>query len=235
VEKIAQRSVTRIDAGRTEEVEDALVVERELCLVVRGERFLISSCSPGDERELVAGFLFSAGKIDSIDEILSIDLQGDVVRVEVPRGRRRKEDRVPVPIESAFTLPAERLLQAARECQDRGRIFRETGGTHAAAIADSGGLVNFFEDTSRSHAFEKAVGDALLRRIPLGETFVFLSSRIYEQLLHRIVRCGIPVVGAVSAPTLQAVEEAQRLGVCLCGFVRGERLTLYSNSWRVRP
>jgi len=231
MEKTARRSVTRSHAGRTDKVEDVLVIERELCLTAGGERFLLSSCSPGDERELVAGFLFSSGKIDSGEEIVSIRVEGDSARAEV--AQLNGTDRVPVPTGSTFTLPVDRLLRTACECQDRGKVFRETGGTHAAAIADSGGLVNFFEDTSRTHALEKAVGDALLRRVPLEETFVFLSCRINEQLLHRIARSGIPIVGAVSAATSQAVEEAQRLGVCLCGFVRGERLTLYSNAWRV--
>ncbi len=231
MEKTARRSVTRSHAGRTEEMEDVLVIERELRLTAGGERFLLSSCSPGDERELVAGFLFSSGKIDSGEEILSIRVEGDSAWAGV--ARVNVTDRVPAPTGSTFTLPADRLLRAACECQARGKVFQETGGTHAAAIGDSGGLVNFYEDTSRTHALEKAVGDALLRRVSLEETFVFLSCRINEQLLHRIARCGIPIVGAVSAPTLRAVEEAQRLGVCLCGFVRGERLTLYSNTWRV--
>lgn len=231
MEKTARRSVTRVQAGRAEAMEDALVLERELWVVAGRERFLLSSCSPGEERELAAGFLFSSGWIDPGEKILSVRVEGDTATVEVTR--LNETERAPVPGGSAFSLPADELLRAAHDCQARGRVFQETGGTHAAALGHVGGLINFFEDISRTHALEKAVGDALLRGVALEETFVSLSCRINEQLLHRIARCGIPIVGAVSAPTLRAVEEAQRLGVCLCGFVRGERLTLYSHAWRV--
>jgi len=80
---------------------------------------------------------------------------------------------------------------------------------------------------------EKVLGDALLRSVTPDETFVFLSSRVPKRMLLKIVRCGIPIVAAVSAPTLAAVTTADKLGVCVCGFARGHRLNVYSHRWRV--
>lgn len=223
------RRILRFDKGEFEKVEDLLAVEKDFVLVVNGKPILAGACSPGPPRKLVYGVLFSRGIIGAIDDVLSFKSEGETFSVEV----RSPVPSLVTPINSSFTLPIESLIAAGRKCGDRAVIFRETGGTHAVALGDSSGIKNFFEDISRSCALEKAVGDGLLRGIDFSETFIFLSSRVSKGMVEKIAQCGIPIIAGVSAPTLQAAELAQRLGICLCGFVRGERLNIYANEWRV--
>jgi FdhD protein len=44
---------------------------------------------------------------------------------------------------------------------------------------------------------------------------------------------GIGVLAAVSAPSSLAVSAAVRLGVCIAGFVRGDRFNIYSHPERI--
>lgn len=233
MERTARIAIIRIEAGRIEDAEDLLVLEREIAIYGNGERAVLTSCSPGHERELVYGFLFSEGFIGSVDEVASIESRRDEIFAELGREPRLALDPLPPRVESSFTLSAERLLDAARECCGRGAIFRETGGTHAASLGDASRSVNFFEDVSRTCVLEKAMGDALLREIDFEETFLFITSRVSRRMVLKVARCGIPILGAVSAPTLQAVEAAEALNICLCGFVRDERLNVYTHGWRV--
>ena len=226
--------VTRIDDGKTEEIRESLVTEYEISIVLGGKTPVHTTCSPSFLKELVYGYLVSEGFIRSERDVSSCTVHGNLS--EVGLGDKPSPPQQPIsprPIESSFTVPVDVLLAAAEECLSRGTTFRETGGTHAAALGDRSGLVSFFEDISRTCALEKVLGDALLRSVTLDQTFVFLSSRVPKRMLQKIARCGIPVVAAVSAPTLDAVRAADRLGVCVCGFARGHRLNVYSHRWRV--
>lgn len=226
--------VTLIDAGKTEERGESLVTEHEISIVLAGQTLVHATCSPSFLKELVYGYLVSEGFIRSGRDVSSFTVQGRVAEVRL--GDKPSPPQQPIsprPIESPFTLSADVLLAAAAECLSRGDIFRKTGGTHSAALGDRSGLISFFEDISRNCALEKVLGDALLRAVTPDATFVFLSSRVPKRMLLKIARCGIPVVAAVSAPTLDAVEAAAELGICLCGFARGHRLNVYSHRWRV--
>jgi len=229
-----ERQVTRIEAGRTEEAQERLVVEQEFTITLRGERLLHTICSPSYLKELAYGYLVSEGWIRAHHDVVSFTQQGNGFDIKLSDDAPSPQQAIlPQPVESTFTLSADVLLVAAKECLNRGIIFRETGGTHAVALGAQSGLLSFFEDISRSCALEKVLGDALLRGFAFDETFVFLSSRLPKQMLLKVARCEIPIVGAVSAPTFDAVEEAQRLGICVCGFVREQRLNVYSHGWRL--
>lgn len=226
--------VTRIDAGKTKEIKESLVTEHEISIVLAGQTLVHATCSPSFLKELVYGYLVSEGFIQSESDVSSFTARGGVVEIELGDNPPFPKQAISLrPIESSFTVPADVLLAAAEECLSRGNIFRETGGTHAAALGDRSGLISFFEDISRDCALDKVLGDALLRAVTPDETFVFLSSRVPKRMLLKIARRGIPVVAAVSAPTLEAVKAADKLGVCVCGFARGHRLNVYSHRWRV--
>lgn len=68
---------------------------------------------------------------------------------------------------------------------------------------------------------------------PPGQLILVVSGRLGYEIVQKAVRFGTPVVAAVSAPSSLAVELAERFGVALCGFVRGERFNIYSHGWRV--
>lgn len=232
MEETRKRAVVRIETGKAEKARDSLVVEKEITITLDKEILLHAICTPSHLEALAYGHLVSEGWIRSAQDVVSLASHENSFVVELRNGVSAPVT-VPRPLETPFTLSTDVLLAAAEECLNRGTIFRETGGTHAAALGDRSGFISFFEDISRSRALEKVLGDALLRGLPFDETFVLVSSRLPRKMLLKVARCGIPIVGAVSAPTFDAVEEAQRLGICLCGFVREQRMNVYSHGWRL--
>jgi FdhD protein len=139
----------------------------------------------------------------------------------------RIEDPVSISLEMIARLP-----ETMRQAQ---RIFKSTGGLHAAALFDANGsLLALREDVGRHNALDKISGWALLEgRIPLQGCVLLVSGRASYELVQKSIVARIPILCAVSAPSSLAVELAQSFGLTLVGFVRGSRANVYAGSERI--
>jgi FdhD protein len=121
------------------------------------------------------------------------------------------------------------LLRAAQ------RAFDQTGGLHAAALfTPRGELIVIREDVGRHNALDKVVGSQLLAAaLPLHERILMVSGRVSFEIVQKAAVAGVPIICAVSAPSDLAVETAERLGVTLVGFLRGDGFNVYSHDGRI--
>ena len=121
------------------------------------------------------------------------------------------------------------LLRAAQ------RAFDETGGLHAAGLfSPKGELIAIREDVGRHNALDKLVGSqVLVGAMPLHERILMVSGRVSFEIVQKAAVAGIPIVCAVSAPSDLAIETAERLGVTLVGFLRGDGFNVYAHDARI--
>jgi len=133
------------------------------------------------------------------------------------------------------------VVQAVGAMVEAQSVFARTGGTHAAAAHAAGGERLFLrEDVGRHNAVDKVVGALLRERLvgrgaegPRRPAMLVVSGRASFEIVQKAVRAGIPLVASVSAPTSLAVDLAGKAGLTLVGFVRAERINVYSHPERL--
>jgi FdhD protein len=142
---------------------------------------------------------------------------------------------VPVPFESSIRMHAELLLGLPEQLRRQQKVFAATGGLHAATIVDSTGkLLTIREDVGRHNAVDKVVGKLVLdRQLPAPDRALFVSGRTSYEIVQKAAVAGLAIVAGVSAPSSLAVETADRMGITLVGFVRGESMNVYCHPGRL--
>ena len=140
-----------------------------------------------------------------------------------------------LPVGQPQVAPAvlQRLPDIARAAQT---VFKHTGGIHAASLhGPQGDLIALYEDVGRHNALDKLIGAQFISgKLPLSDTLALASGRLSFELVQKALRAGIPVLAAVGAPSSLAVDLAQEFGMTLCGFLRGDRVNIYTGAERIQ-
>jgi len=249
--------VRRLREGVPRTEVDRLAIEAPLEIRFGDRPFTVLMRTPGNDEELVAGFLYSEGLIRGAAEILALAhpealLEGDcenVVAVELAGGGPVVERtfyasascgvcgkssiadlaiRAPV-VESALRIDRKVLERLPERLRAEQSIFAETGGLHGAALFDAAGtLLAAREDIGRHNAVDKLVGWALAQgRLPLAEAVLMVSGRLGFEIVQKAIVAGLPVIASVGAASSIAVGLAERFGLTLATFVRPGSLNLY--------
>ena len=212
--------VLRLPAGRSE--RDQVAVEEPLEIRINGSPVAVTMRTPGDDEELALGFCLSEG-LRPTGASPPADLAANTIEVEAPR------------VEARLEVAAALLADLPKRLRAEQPAFAATGGLHATGLFDRDGrLLCLREDVGRHNAMDKVVGWAFGEgRLPLGGEILCVSGRLSFELVQKAAVAGCPVVVAVGAPSSLAVELAADRGITLCGFARGGRLNVYTETWRV--
>jgi len=255
--------VLRVSPEGVSSRADVAATEEPVEVRIDGDPFAVIMRTPGADRELAAGFLFAERVILAASDIERIERdprERNVMDVGIrdardPGSRARNRRRVVtssscglcgrVTIESLrveapeiladWTIDANLIATLPDALRRAQAVFNETGGLHAAGLFDrSGNLEAMAEDVGRHNAVDKVIGRMLLEgRLPLEHSVLFVSGRTSYEIVQKAFLAGVPVLGAVSAPSSLAVELAEEAGITLLGFVRGSTFNLYSHARRV--
>jgi FdhD protein len=256
---VAVTPIHRVQANaNAEQVDDLVVSERAITVMIDKVGSFTIMCTPCDVEALAVGFIYSEGIITGKQDIVSVtvkesnpDVVGVVVddpgRVAIQRnlivasscgmcGVRNIDKMLKeMPVcGDTLTLTAGDVLRVVENLRPMQEVFRVTGGSHAAGIFDERGeIFSVAEDIGRHSALDKAIGKCILSERSTAGCGVVLSGRVSLEMVTKAAKAGIEVIAAVSAPSSYAIEAAEKWNITLCGFVRGQRLNIYTHPHRV--
>lgn len=135
-----------------------------------------------------------------------------------------------------FQVSGERLGALPDALRARQTVFERTGGLHASGLFDvAGQIVAVREDVGRHNALDKLIGQALLAdELPLSAFGIIVSGRASFELMQKAMMAGLPLLAAVGAPSSLAVELAEEFGMTLIGFLKRNKLNIYTRPDRVQ-
>lgn len=249
--------VQKYSPGIVESCEVEVATEVPFTINVNDVEVATLFCTPDNLKELVYGFLFTQGMIASADEIKKVYIEREtwkaiVETVNTPdmnllgkriftagcgkgimySGVMDIMSRDPLPM--GFTVSAEAITSCMREVATSSSLHKTTGGVHTATLSFSGEKpVVSIDDIGRHNAVDKVIGEAICTAIDLSKCVLLSTGRISSEILFKAKKAQIPVIASMGSPTHQSLLLARKLGITLCGFVRGEKFTLFSNSERI--
>ncbi|TLX54543.1 formate dehydrogenase accessory sulfurtransferase FdhD [Stutzerimonas nosocomialis] len=217
----------------------ALAAEVALSIAYNGLSHSVMMVSPLDLEDFVVGFTLTAGLAESPDDLYDVQIEGEgeARRAEVNLSNRAfwqlKQQRRQLAgnsgcglcgveaLEQALpeleSLPAGSLPRAEwfeglrQKIGDFQVLGRHCGAVHAALFMDGDGTLRLGrEDIGRHNALDKLIGALVRQKIDASAGVAIVTSRCSLELIHKVVRAGIPTLASLSAPTALAVQWAQR-------------------------
>ena len=246
-------TLIRHDRSDTKTAVDAVAIEDPLEIRLGDTPLAVTMRTPGDDDDLVRGFLLTEGILLSPGEVKHIEQKDGSqvtvsfvpgVTVDVSKFQRNmfissscgvcgkasiEAVNLLAPRAAAFSVAPSVVASLTAGLRRHQPTFDETGGLHAAGVVDlAGKVLSVREDVGRHNAVDKAIGAAARNDWPLPPSLLVVSGRQSFEIVQKAAMARIGGVVGVSAPSSLAVELANSLGMLLVGFARGETFNVYA-------
>ncbi len=223
MENIRRVRIIKIDHERKNEF-DVVGSESAVKVFLNGIFVNEITCTPKDLEYLAVGFLYSEGLIGTVK---MVEKKFSNVYVEADKRKNLRKPR-------SFSIEAKKLKKSMKELLSSSELFFETGVYHLCGLSDAKNMsfVYIAQDVSRHAAVEKCIGYLIVNSKPCVPV-LFLSGRVNKKIARSCIEAGIGIVASKGAVTYEAIEECKLSNVALVGFVRENRLNVYSSFDRV--
>ena len=237
-----QFPVIKYEGFEKTETEEDIIAEYPLTLVLNDKIFNTFFCHPYNLDDLIIGNLFYRGKIKDKRDILELNIDKNTgIAKAVINENDSSDQKIFLNdisyitsnsiINNNITIDLKTVYEFMKINLNSSELFKQTAGIHCAAIYDvkNNKSIIIREDVARHNALDKAIGYCIKNDIPLNDKILFMSSRISFNMASKIAKAQIPIIISKSAPTKLALDICNKLNITLTGFVRGERMNIYTN------
>ncbi len=239
-------------------MRDATATEDPLEIRLDGSPLAVTMRTPGDDADLVRGFLLTEGIAVSPKDIAEIEhfddsrvsvRFADGIEIDATQFQRNmfvssscgvcgkasiEAVRLMAPPAGEFSVARSVLAGLTGRLREQQPTFDATGGLHAAGVFRlDGEPLAVREDVGRHNAVDKAIGAAAQKAWPLPPCLLVVSGRQSFEIVQKAAMARVGGLVGVSAPSSLAVELANELNMLLVGFARGDSFNVYAGAERI--
>ncbi|SEG08986.1 FdhD protein [Caloramator fervidus] len=247
MEGIRLYKIKRYFKDNVEELNDLVVVEYPINIFINNEFYITLMCLPTNIVELIYGFLFFDGIIDTKEDVKDIiinkqnafiNLNRSIGKINIKRVLTTGCGQGSIHIDYIYRkqlnilkhnveMDYQSILKVMKKFNEESNMFKQTGGVHSAALCDND-IIFRVDDIGRHNAVDKVIGFGILNDINFQDKSLLITGRISSDMLIKAAKAKIPLVISHSAPTNMAIDLAKTLNIRLVGFVRGEKMNIYT-------
>ncbi|HBQ26216.1 MAG TPA: formate dehydrogenase accessory sulfurtransferase FdhD [Syntrophomonas sp.] len=213
-----------------EEFWDVIINEQCFKVYINDIFYKDICCTPSHLDELIIGHLFMEHQISSSGDIKKIEIDDTIINVSVisqPPVQYHIENNADI------NCPAAKLSWLMQMHLNVSVLHKQTGGVHVMSLATQEGLLVSREDIGRHNAVDKLYGYCLLNGINCSDKIFLSSGRVSHEIIQKLVAMGIQLVVSRAAVTSLAQKIAEKSGITVLGFARGERFNIYTHPHRI--
>lgn len=252
-----------VSEGKHSKVSDGIVVEAALQININNESYTVVMRTPGNDFELIRGLLYAEDiykETENVEfEIIEEKVNGfSIININIPKeklgkgylnkrtllsvsscGICGKQELKDIKLEGTALeknqlFSSNKIKEMSLKMSSLQNTFKQTGGSHAAAIFDKNyKILSLKEDIGRHNAVDKAVGDLIQKNNVSNAFCMLVSGRVSYEIVSKAFIAKIGIIVAVSACSSLAIDYAKEFGICLIGFSRTDKMTIYANPSKI--
>ena len=233
--------------------------EHPLTLYVDKQEILTLMTLGAAPEALTIGYLRNQRLIDSIEDIVSVQVDWDVnaVAVVTRKGltnldekmqKRTKtsgcgqgtmfgdlmEDIDNVRLPAGAVLHEETLYALLDNVRVHDTIYKQAGAVHGCALCKGGEILTFVEDVGRHNAVDAIAGWMWLEGVEGGDKIFYTTGRLTSEMVIKAAQMGIPFLVSRSGLTQMGYEIAQKVGITMIGRAVNKHYLLFTGAQRFR-
>ena len=258
--QMKERTILRYNNKKTYPSDDNILVEMPLSIILNSVHITTLECTPGNDVELALGFCITEQFITPEEDVrilshtqneygiqISFSVEGGESRTlaalqdrqfHIPNAYYKQTAPQPAaPLHFAaknFFLSPEKMYLLQTEAEAWQTLFNNTGATHFCALFDEQlSLIAYSEDVGRHNALDKSIGQTKQLGTINSIRLIMLSSRVTHEIVRKSSTVTSQIIAGFSAVTTAAIAMADRSNRTLIGFLRKERMNIYTHEDRL--
>ena len=207
---------------------------------------------------LVIGYLRNQRLLESIDEIVSVQVDWEVNACSVVTNNGLKNldekmakrtkttgcgegtvfgdlradlDNVKLPVN--VRLQQETLYRLLNNVRLHESIYKQAGAVHGCALAQGDKILTFVEDVGRHNAVDAIAGWMWLEGVDGGDKIFYTTGRLTSEMVIKAAQMGIPFLVSRSGLTQMGYEIAQKTGITMIGRAVNKHYLLFTGAERL--